>query len=52
MEPIHVETIVQTDGELHISQLPFHRGDHVEAIISRFMTNPVKKDEKLQKRIA
>ena len=34
MEPIHVETIVQSDGELHISQLPFHKGDHVEAIIT------------------
>ena len=34
MEPIHVETIVQTDGEVHISKLPFHKGDHVQAIIT------------------
>jgi hypothetical protein len=34
MEPIHVEAIVQTDGELHLSNLPFHKGDHVEAIIT------------------
>ena len=33
MEPIHIETVVQTDGELHISDLPFHKGDRVEAII-------------------
>jgi hypothetical protein len=33
MEPIHVETIVQADGELHFSHLPCHRGDRVEAMI-------------------
>jgi hypothetical protein len=33
MEPIHVETVVQADGELHLSDLPFHKGDRVEAVI-------------------
>ena len=33
MEPIHVETTIQTDGELHLSDLPCHKGDRVEAII-------------------
>jgi hypothetical protein len=33
MEPIHIETIVQTDGELHLSDLPCHKGDRVEAEI-------------------
>jgi hypothetical protein len=33
MNAIRVETVVQTDGELHLSHLPFRKGDRVEAIV-------------------
>jgi len=33
MNPIHVETTIETDGILHIADLPCHKGDRVEAII-------------------
>jgi hypothetical protein len=28
-----IETIVMSDGELHLTQLPFRKGDRVEAIV-------------------
>ena len=33
MQAIRVETVVEIDGELHLSQLPCRKGDHVEAIV-------------------
>jgi hypothetical protein len=33
MNAIRVETTIQTDGELHLTQLPCRRGDKVEAIV-------------------
>ena len=33
MSPIHVEAIIESDGILHIANLPCRRGDHVEATI-------------------
>jgi hypothetical protein len=33
MNPIRVETTIESDGILHIANLPCHKGDHVEAII-------------------
>jgi hypothetical protein len=33
MNPIRVETTIESDGVLHIVNLPCHRGDRVEAII-------------------
>jgi hypothetical protein len=33
MNAIRIETIVQADGELHLTQLPCRKGDHVEAIV-------------------
>ena len=33
MNPIRVETTIESDGELHIVNLPCHKGDRVEAII-------------------
>jgi hypothetical protein len=30
---IHVETVVETDGELHLSNLPCRKGDRVEAVL-------------------
>jgi hypothetical protein len=33
MNPIRVETTIESDGILHIANLPCHRGDRVEAII-------------------
>ena len=33
MNRIHVKTVVETDGELHLSNLPCRKGDEVEAII-------------------
>jgi len=34
MNPIRVETTIQADGVLHVANLPCHKGDRVEAIIS------------------
>jgi hypothetical protein len=33
MNPIRIETTIESDGVLHIANLPCHKGDHVEAII-------------------
>lgn len=33
MTPIHIETTVQTDGELHLTQLPCRKGDRVQAVV-------------------
>jgi hypothetical protein len=33
MNPIHVETTIESDGILHIANLPCRKGDRVEAII-------------------
>lgn len=33
MNAVRVETTVQADGELHLTQLPCRRGDKVEAIV-------------------
>jgi len=33
MNAVRVETTVEADGELHLTQLPCRRGDKVEAIV-------------------
>ena len=33
MNAVRVETTVEADGELHLSELPCRRGDKVEAIV-------------------
>ena len=33
MNPIRVETTIESDGVLHIANLPCHKGDRVKAII-------------------
>ncbi len=33
MNAVRVETTVESDGELHLTQLPCRRGDKVEAIV-------------------
>ena len=33
MNPIHIETTIESDGILHIANLPCRKGDRVEAII-------------------
>ena len=33
MQTIHVTTVAEADGELHLSNLPVHKGDTVEAIV-------------------
>ncbi len=33
MNPIHVEATIESDGILHIADLPCHKGDRVEATI-------------------
>jgi len=33
MNPIRVEATIESDGILHIANLPCHKGDRVEAII-------------------
>jgi hypothetical protein len=33
MNAIKIETTIQTDGQLHLTQLPCPKGDRVEAIV-------------------
>ncbi len=33
MNPIRIEATIQVDGELHLTELPYRRGDRVEAIV-------------------
>lgn len=33
MNPIRIEATIESDGILHIANLPCHKGDRVEAII-------------------
>lgn len=33
MNAIRVETVIQSDGELHLSHLPCRKGERVEAIV-------------------
>jgi hypothetical protein len=33
MKAVRVETTVESDGELHLTELPCRRGDKVEAIV-------------------
>ncbi len=33
MNAVRVQTIVESDGELHLTELPCRRGDKVEAIV-------------------
>jgi hypothetical protein len=33
MNTIHVETVVESDGVLHLTNLPCQKGDRVEAVI-------------------
>ena len=44
-----IETTVQNDGELHLTQLPCRKGDRVEAIIL-VLENGVDEDEAEKKR--
>jgi hypothetical protein len=34
MSTTTIEAVLQADGELHLSRLPFRKGDRVEAVIS------------------
>lgn len=34
MDPVRIETTIETDGELHLTHLPCRKGDKVEAIVS------------------
>ncbi len=36
MNAIKIETTIQSDGELHLTQLPCRKGDRVEAIVLLF----------------
>ena len=40
MNAIRVETTVQDDGELHLTELPCRRGDKVEAIVLILESSP------------
>ena len=33
MSPVRVEATVEADGELHLTALPYRRGDKVEAVV-------------------
>jgi hypothetical protein len=30
---VHIRTVVAVDGELHLSNLPCHKGDEVDAVV-------------------
>jgi hypothetical protein len=50
MNAIRVETTVETDGELHLTELPCRRGDKVEAIVLILEpVSPSPADEKREK---
>ena len=38
MSATKIEATIQKDGELHLTQLPFRKGDRVEAIVSAMDT--------------
>ncbi len=54
MDAIRVETTIQTDGELRLTQLPCHKGDRVEAVIRVLDLAPERKkrEEAIQDLIA
>jgi hypothetical protein len=33
MDTVKIEATIQTDGELHLKELPFRKGDRVEAFV-------------------
>jgi len=35
MEPIHLQTVVSTSGEIVMKGLPFHKGEEIEVILLR-----------------
>ena len=39
MDSIKIETTIQKDGELHLTQLPCRKGDRVEATLSILARN-------------
>jgi hypothetical protein len=39
MNSIKIETTIQKDGELHLTQLPCRKGDRVEATVSILASN-------------
>ncbi len=39
MDSIKIETTIQKDGELHLTQLPCRKGDRVEATLSILAQN-------------
>jgi hypothetical protein len=43
-----VETTVQNDGELHLTQLPCRKGDRVEAIVLLLEKDTAEEREKLR----
>ena len=34
MTSVRIETVVESNGELHLSHLPYQKGDRVEALIT------------------
>ena len=34
MDTVSVDLVVESDGELHIANLPYHKGDRVQAVIT------------------
>ena len=39
MDSIKIETTIEQDGELHLTQLPCRKGDRVEATLSILVRN-------------
>lgn len=49
MNAVRVETTVEADGELHLTELPCRRGDKVEAIVRALEPASSPTDEKREK---
>ena len=50
MNPIHVEATIESDGILHIANLPCRKGDRVEAIIVLSKENEASKQHAARER--
>lgn len=50
MHAVRIETVIETDGELHLKELPWRKGDRVEVIVLRPQTDAeARREEALQR---
>jgi hypothetical protein len=50
MHQVRIEATVQNDGELHLTDLPWRKGDKVEAVVSILQASDVTPDEQEKQR--